>query len=237
MKSVVLAGALALIAASPAYATLMLSINVGGSTFSCSDGEVSCDLSGGANNLLTVDQTVGGVFVQLTLTDSSSGQLSLSAANISNGLPIPRSVVFVASNTDFAAPVTGIQESGSLTSATNVGGNFQAQFFADAANTQGANPLNTPGTLLFTTSGAITTAPQSFEGNNVSPIALNSPFSMTEGVGINLVAGGAITGFDENMQVTPVPGPVVGAGLPGLIAGVGFLIALARKRKSRFAAI
>ena len=76
MKSFLLASAaaaLAAIAASPAEARLQLSIGSGASTFTCFDGELSCDVSGGANNLLTVDTTVGGAFVQLTLTQSTFG--------------------------------------------------------------------------------------------------------------------------------------------------------------------
>ena len=66
------AAALALTAGA-AQANLQLSIGVGGSVFSCSDGELSCDQSGGAKNLLVIDQTINGAFVQLTLTQSTFG--------------------------------------------------------------------------------------------------------------------------------------------------------------------
>ena len=45
--------------------------------------------------------------------------------------------------------------------------------------------------------------------------------------------GGGLSHFDQ--YGVPVPGPVVGAGLPGLIAACGGLIALARRRKARAA--
>ena len=48
------------------------------------------------------------------------------------------------------------------------------------------------------------------------------------------LAGRSVTGeFYYNPAVTAVPGPVVGAGLPGLIAACAGLVALARRRKTR----
>jgi hypothetical protein len=78
--------------ATPAAARLQLSIGVGASTFTCFDGQLSCDQSGGANNLLTIDQTINGAFVQLTLAQSSFGkinELQLSSANILNETGVP----------------------------------------------------------------------------------------------------------------------------------------------------
>ena len=50
MKTIALAAALALaIGTTAADARLQLSIGSGGSTFTCFDGELSCDQSGGAN--------------------------------------------------------------------------------------------------------------------------------------------------------------------------------------------
>ena len=68
------AAMLAALGAQPANARLQLSIGVGGSTFTCFDGQLSCDQSGGVNNLLIVDQTVNGAFVQLALTQSAFGK-------------------------------------------------------------------------------------------------------------------------------------------------------------------
>ena len=89
MRHVLLAAtALAAIAFVPsANATLQLSIGANGSTFTCADGQLGCDLSGGANNLLTVNTLVGGAFVQITLTQSTAGatnSLQLSSSNIEN---------------------------------------------------------------------------------------------------------------------------------------------------------
>lgn len=235
MKRIVLAAALALIAA-PASATLQLSIGANGSVFTCSDGEVTCDLSGGANNLLTVDTSVGGAFVQLTLTQSSFGavnELQLSSSNIENLTGLPLTVTLLASDTGFTAPVTFIENSGSLTFNSNVGApDSTLKFWADAANTQGANPTNTPGALLETVSGHAVTNPDSFSGTLISPFDATSPFSMTEGASLALRADGSVTGFNQSMQTGVVPEPATWAMMAIGFAVLG-LVGVRRRRGPR----
>ena len=233
MRSLALASIFALaFGAAPAHATLQLSIGAGGSVFTCSDGELSCDQSGGANNLLTVDTSVGGAFVQLTLTQSTFGKtntLQLSSSNIENTLGVPLTVTLLASDTGFTAPVSFINNSASLTFNANVGApDSTLKFFADAANTQGANPTNTPGTLLESVSGHALTDPDSFSGSKLASFDASAPFSMTEGAALALRADGSVTGFNQAME-TGVPEPSTWAmilvGFAGLAWG-----AMTRKR-------
>ena len=237
MKNALLAGVFALaFGASPAHATLQLSIGAGGSVFTCSDGELSCDQSGGANNLLTVDTSVGGAFVQLTLTQSTFGkvnELQLSSSNIENLTGAPLTVTLLASDTNFDSPVRFVQNSGSLTFNANVGApNSTLSFFADVLNRQGANPTNTPGALLETVSGHALTDPDSFSGSRIAAFDANAPFSMTEGAALVLRADGSVTGFNQAMQ-TGVPEPKTWAMLAigfGLMAFMGV-----RRKRARFA--
>ena len=205
--------------------------------FTCSDGELSCDQSGGANNLLTVDTSIGGAFVQLTLTQSTFGkvnELQLSSSNIENLTGAPLTVTLLASDTNFDAPVRFVNNSGSLTFNSNVGApNSTLSFFADVLNRQGANPTNTPGSLLETVTGHALTDPDSFSGSRISPFDANAPFSMTEGAALVLRSGGSVTGFNQAME-TGVPEPSTWA---MLIAGFGLMtfMSFRRGKSARFA--
>ena len=229
------ASALALLASAPASARLQITLNSGASTFSCFDGQLSCDQSGGANNLLIVDQTVGGVLVQIALTQSVSGainELQLSSSSIVNENGVPATIRLLASDTDFLGPVKAINNSGSLTFNSNVGApSSTLQFFADATNTQGANPLNTPGTLLESVSGAATTDPDSFAGSLITPFSALGLYSMTEEASLTLRGLGSITGFNQSMESTAVPEPATWA-----MFGLGFAgLALAGWRRNKTA--
>ncbi len=228
------AALLAAIGASPAHATLQLSIDVNGVTFSCQDGNVTCDESGGANNLLTIDTTVNGAFVQLTLAQSSFGrtnELQLSSSNIINETNHPLIVTLLAGDTNFDAPTSFITSSGSLTFNSNISSlNSTLSFFADPANVQGANPTNTPGQLLESVSGHATTDPFSVAGSLTDPFEALDPFSMTESARLAIIAGGSVTGFNESMQ-SGVPEPKTWA-----MMAIGFIMMAAmgfRTRKNR----
>jgi hypothetical protein len=240
MKNLLLASTLlAAVGATPAHATLQLSIDVNGHTFSCSDGELSCDESGGANNLLVIDTTVGGALVQVTLAQSSFGkvnELQLSSSNIINETGGALVVSLFAGDNNFVAPTSEIRSSGSLTFNQNITPlNSSLSFFADPANVQGANPTNTPGELLEFVSGHATTDPFSVAGTRTDPFDALSPFSMTESARLAVIAGGSVTGFQESMQ-SGVPEPKTWAML-----GIGFAImafmGVKRSRKDRLATI
>lgn len=239
MKGLITASVFALVAAaasSPAEARLQLSISDGATTFTCFDGQLSCDQSGGANNLLTIDQTVGGAFVEITLAQSTFGvhnTLQLSSSNIVNESGGALTIKLLASDTGFLAPVSFIRDSASLTFNDAVGSSqSMLQFWADHADTQGANPNNTPGSLLETVFGTPLTNPDSFSGSNLAAFVNGTPFSMTEGASLHLISGGSITGFQQAMT-TGVPEPsqwamlLTGFGLMGLF---GY-----RKRSQRVA--
>ena len=230
MKKLVLAGALLASTAIPAAARLQISIAAGGTTFTCFDGQLSCDQSGGANNLLIVDQSVGGAFVQLALTQSAFGkpdELQLSTSNIENLTAAPLSITLTASDTGFAAPIRAINNSASLTFNSNVGApNSTLTFFADTLDGQGAP--GTPGTLLESVSGHALTDPDSFSGSRISPFDALAPFSMTESAALVLRADGSITGFNQSMESTAIPEPSTWA---MLAIGFGFMAWGAASRK------
>jgi hypothetical protein len=234
MKALLSASVAALLlAATPAAARLQISITANGATFSCFDGELTCDQSGGANNLLVVDQFVGGAFVQIALAQSSPDNLQLSSSNIENLTGSPITIGLFAGNTSFVPPVKRIENSASLTFNNAVGSGLSTlEFFADATNTQGANPTNTPGTLLASVAGTPTTNPDSFSGTLNTGFSALAPFSMTESASLNLVGGANITGFNQSMEAI-VPEPSTWAML--LLGGMGLAYAARRKAGQRFA--
>ena len=240
MKKLVLAGALLASTAIPAAARLQIAMSVGASTFTCFDGQLGCDQSGGANNLLIVNQSVGGVLVQIALTQATKGvpdSLQLSTSNLINENGIPVTITLIASDTDFVGPVKAINNSASLTFNQNVGApNSTLSFFADKANVQGADPTNTPGTLLESVAGHAVTDPDSFSGSLISPFASLGLFSMTEEAQLTLRGLGSVTGFNQSMETVPVPEPSVWAMLVMGFGGLAFLGAK-RARKDRLASL
>jgi hypothetical protein len=225
----------AALGAAPADARLQISIGANGATFTCFDGQLGCDQSGGANNLLLVNTSVGGAFVEIALTQSTFGapdSLQLSTSSIVNESGASITIKLIASDTNFVPPVAAIHESASLTFNDAVGSTASTlQFWADPANVQGANPANTPGVLLDTVTGVPVTNPDSFSGTHTTAFAALAPFSMTEGASLNLVSGGSITGFNQSMTsagIIPEPSTWVMIGL-----GFGILGWIGWRRNSR----
>ena len=237
MKKLVLAAALLASTAIPAAARLQISIAAGGTTFTCFDGQLSCDQSGGANNLLIVDQTVGGAFVQLALTQSQFGkpdELQLSTSNIENLTAAPLTITLTASDTGYNFPISAINNSASLTFNSNIGApDSTLTFFADKLDGQGAP--GTPGTLLESVSGHALTDPDSFSGSRITAFDASAPFSMSEQAVLALRADGSVTGFNQSMESTAIPEPSTWA---MLALGFGGLALLAKRaRKDRLASL
>ena len=239
MKKLLLAAALLASTAIPAAARLQISIAAGGTTFTCFDGQLSCDQSGGANNLLIVDQTVNGAFVQLALTQSQFGkpdELQLSTSNIENLTAAPVTITLTASDTGYTSPITAINNSASLTFNSNVGApDSTLTFFADHADGQGAP--GTPGTLLESVSGHAVTDPDLFCGQPdhrvrcdvaIQHVGTAQPWCLR--------ADGSITGFNQSMESTAIPEPSTWAMLALGFGGLTFLGAK-RTRKDRLASL
>jgi hypothetical protein len=85
-------------------------------------------------------------------------------------------------------------------------------------------PVLDVATLTFPGGSAITLSSSNNNTNSISFAAVQS-LSVQDDIGI--FPGGTVTSVHKDF----VPGPIVGAGLPGLVAACGGLLALARRRR------
>lgn len=153
------AAALALLAASPANATLQIAAKFGAApTFLCVDNNAACDLDGTTGRLQLVDQVLGGVEVNGSVQTSTGtvltpGIAKINASSLSvtntNATAIEFSVVV--SDRNFIGPANRFAASGSGTWELADGSTINLGFYDDPLNRQGATTAgDAPGNLVAT---------------------------------------------------------------------------------------
>jgi hypothetical protein len=187
---------------SDARATLMISADINGTVFTCADQQASCDTNPAVGQLQIANQTVAGVqFLGSSQTQVIGPVNSLNSSSFqfinNNAASVP--LQLAVGGTDYQGPVQIFSASGSGTFQSAVGSNAELSFFADTANSQGANnPTDLPGALLADSgviTATLTTDSFAFSANGafVDPNA----YSMALGTTVNLVAGGSVVGRSQ----------------------------------------
>ena len=103
----------------------------------------------------------------------------------------------------------------------------------DPSNTLNGTNDNAVGNSIKTFDTGPVHAPQSMSENLTGVEPVDTPYGMAEDLTLTLQFGARAIVDVASMTATPVPGPVVGAGLPGIItAACGALAMLRRRRHS-----
>jgi hypothetical protein len=225
--------------ASPASATLMISANINGTTFTCSDQQVSCDTNPVLGQLAIADQTIGGVqFLGSAQTQviGTTNSLNTSSFQVINGNLVAVPLTIAISGTGYVGPVATFSASSSGTFQSAIGSTANFTYFADTANTQGADfPTDLPGTNLVPGGDTknVTLATDGFGFNHSGAFIDNDLYSMSLGTTATLTAGGSLVGRSQAIvtQQVPVPEPgsllILGGSLIGFAGLVGW-----RRRKT-----
>jgi len=229
MKRLLIAAAAVVGMAAPAHAVLQISGTVGGVSVQCADQDFSCDQNPAAGQLSIGDQTLGGVqFIGSSQTQTVGpplNRLDTSSFQIINNSGASVDIALAVSGTSFASPTTIFSASGGGTFETAAGSDITLAFYADAANSQGADtPTDAPGTQLFTGSHAAAGLTDTFSINSGTlPLSETGPFSMTLLADGTLTNGGSLVGRTQALvtDVTPVNEPGTLALLGGSLAAFG----------------
>lgn len=208
MNKLLLAFALtAAFGASPANAALQIAIDIGGSVFTCADGE-ACDTNPAAGVLQIGNTTLDGVELSGSIQQSIHGPnvLSTSSLIIHNATGLLRTGEAVVSDTGYLGPVGAIELSGAGVWSLAGGSSTANRWYADPLNGQGGGAgLLTPGTLLDTFADAAVGPADSYSHDFVAPFSSSGPYSMTEQVDISLVGGGSLVNRGQTMTAVPEP--------------------------------
>ena len=213
----------------PAHAVLQIAADVSGATFFCADN-TGCDLNPAVGVLQLANGTLNGVAVNGSIqastgTPANPGQdlIDTSSLSIINNSGATRVVTIAVGDTDFSAPVTSFDITGSGTWVKAGGSSLLLKYYDDPANAQGAdNAFDAPGTLLgsFTSTGS---GPlKSFAFDDSGAVNDSAPFSMTLWAQATMTSGAVLLDRGQGEAKSAVPEPSTWAMMILGFAGLGY---------------
>lgn len=222
------------LAPNPAHATLQVAADFNGTSFLCVDN-ASCDTNLSTGTIQIADQTIGGIEINGSIQTSVGTPanpnvndiLNTSSLSLINTLGVTVTATVTISDTSFAGPVSSFATSTSGVWETAVGSTATTKWWADAANTQGADTIgDTPGTLLDSFTSTALLAADSYSHNGSGAFNSAGVFSLTEQITTDLTAGANLLNRGQTVVLTPTSTPE-----PASLALLGIgLIALASVR-------